>query len=891
MQTVICTIVAKNYLAAARTLMHSIQEFHDNLHLVVLLVDTIDGHFDPNDEPFDVILGTELENIPRFEHFCVKYDILELSTAVKPFLLEKLFNKYNADSIIYFDPDIVVYSRLDELLQLLEQYTAILTPHILQPLNDDRSPGELDFLRVGAYNLGFFAISRKGDWHSLLRWWQARLYNYCTREVAQGLFVDQHWADLMPSFFEGIYILRDPGYNVAYWNFKNRNLQINEQGEYTVNGRPLVFFHFSGFAVADVEVVSKHQDRFTLSDLNESYRQCFKDYKAKLLQNGYQETQHYPYTYWAFKDDVVISVVLRACLRKHDRTGERWPTPLDIASPGNFRQWAVTPQDTSLLSPYAMKLYEMRHDLQIAFPDPQGKHQELYANWFVQQKNSLSMFHPVYIAPVEEALQQHSQKVMRSVDVPPRSLGQRVARTLQFYRYYPTVIKPHLPLNVMDVRSDNYTGPGGVYGAVRKILKHLRLLQFVRRLVGLRLILSARYFFSYPATDIPGLPVLAATLPPQHSRGVNVIGYVYSETGVGQIARNLLQCLDTVNFPVAVHPIETYDTSRKNDRIADQFEKGTPHIVNVFNVNADMTLPVKATLNPAIYQDHYNIGYWAWETANFPEEWKGNFSVYNEIWTFSEFVREAIATHTDLPVVKMPVSINVDLPSDSSRASLGLPETCFLVLFVFDALSIIQRKNPLAVIRAFREAFSADEYNNGVRLVLKANNLGRFPEEAIQIQNELQTVNGILLNSYFSRLKTNALINACDVYISLHRTEGFGLTIAEAMYLGKPVIATNYSGNTDFMNSENSFPVPYKLVALDQDHPPYTAGSQWADPDWMYAAHVLRRLYVDQGERQQIGKSASDYMRQHHNLETTGRRIASRIDYIISRLERGLSIT
>src|SRR5712692_253447 len=154
-KSIICTIIARNYLAQARTLMRSIQTFHPDVHKVVLVVDPIEQYFDPRQESFEVIMGQELR-IPNWPHFAMKYNVLELCTAVKPYLLKYLFEKYDAEKILYLDPDIVVYHPLDTLLELLERCTAILTPHIVEPLTNSQHPDEIDFLRLGTFNLGFF---------------------------------------------------------------------------------------------------------------------------------------------------------------------------------------------------------------------------------------------------------------------------------------------------------------------------------------------------------------------------------------------------------------------------------------------------------------------------------------------------------------------------------------------------------------------------------------------------------------------------------------------------------------------------------------------------------------------------------------------------------------
>ena len=177
--------------------MESIQQYHPDVHLVVLLVDTIDGYYEPEAECFETVLASDL-NIPHWQHFAMKYTILELNTAVKPYLLEVLFDRYQAQKVIYFDPDILVYRRLDDLLAYLDGHDLVLTPHITAPIDDGYRPSEQEIMQAGIYNLGFVAFSRQGKWRELLHWWQDKLYHYCLVDIENHQFVDQRLDGFCP---------------------------------------------------------------------------------------------------------------------------------------------------------------------------------------------------------------------------------------------------------------------------------------------------------------------------------------------------------------------------------------------------------------------------------------------------------------------------------------------------------------------------------------------------------------------------------------------------------------------------------------------------------------------------------------------------------------------
>ncbi|MBK8137136.1 MAG: glycosyltransferase [Chloroflexi bacterium] len=895
---VVFTIISKNYLASARVLMRSIRALHPTLSLVTVLVDEIDGSFEPDHEPFQVLLASEL-GIPRWRHFSMKYDIMELNTAVKPYAIQVLMEKHKAKRVIYFDPDIQVFSRLDTIFELLDVNLCVLTPHITAPLNDEFSPSELDFLRVGTYNLGFFAVSRTSDWRNLLRWWEQRLYENCTREVERGLFVDQHWMDLVPSLFAPVHILRDPGYNVAYWNLATREMAVDSAGGFTVNGTKLVFFHYSGFSVSNLERVSKHQNRLSFDNLNAAARRCFTEYRQQLLEAGVEDTSAYPYAYGRFQNGLPVTDSLRICLRHADSKGEIWADPY-VTGKGSFLEWATQPGSVppfSLLSPYALTLYKSRADLKTAFPDIMDSAEYAYAEWFVKWADPTDGRIPLYTEPVRRALMTSARpkpaESGATIARKPSAL-RRLRRAARYYRDYPTKVKPFLLPEAFTEPSPVFTGPTNTYGQIRNLLLRTGLLRRAKRLIGLRLILSAREYFS-TTPEIHGFradregrshferpdSATGAAAPVPITYGVTVVGYLRAETGVGQIARNIIACLQDVDFAVNGYLLDAGNAYRQQDGSVDAARERADRYVQIFNVNADQSHLVYHSLGPAFYARHFNIGYWFWELAEFPDVWQSAFDLYDEIWVASKFVHDAIQPKTTKPVRIVPVSISVLLPEHTSRAQLGLQEDQFLVLFVFDALSVVERKNPWAVIRAFETAFTAQERAESVRLVLKVTNLDRAPEAA-RLRVEVQRVNGILIETYLDRLEINALISHCDVYISLHRSEGYGLTMAEAMYLGKPVVATGYSGNVDFMNEENSYLVPFKLQELGAPYPPYEAHQLWADPDQNTAAKLLRHIYEHPEEARLKGQIAAQHIRKHYNIQTRGHEIAQQLARILA---------
>ncbi len=261
----ICTIIARNYLPAARVLARSFREHNPGGTCWTLVIDDQGGEVDPAGEPFTVVRPEQL-GIEQWHQMTAGYNVLELSTAVKPWLLRYLLNEQGVERVAYFDPDIQVFDSVQEVDDLLREHPLVVNPHLTAPMpRDGHKPAETDILVAGSFNLGFagFAAGPKTD--ELLAWWSERLATDCLVAPERGYFVDQRWMDFAPGLVEGFFILRDPGYNLAYWNLAGRDLR-RRGNRYEVDGRPLRFYHFSGFDPERPHLLSKHQDRIQLSE-------------------------------------------------------------------------------------------------------------------------------------------------------------------------------------------------------------------------------------------------------------------------------------------------------------------------------------------------------------------------------------------------------------------------------------------------------------------------------------------------------------------------------------------------------------------------------------------------------------------------------------------------
>ena len=356
--------------------------------------------------------------------------------------------------------------------------------------------------------------------------------------------------------------------------------------------------------------------------------------------------------------------------------------------------------------------------------------------------------------------------------------------------------------------------------------------------------------------------------------GVNVIGYLRGELGVGESARLMLGALRAVGIPHATASVDRHLQSRQGAAYVAA-AKGAPYDTTLLCVNADMTPTVAASV-PSLLEGSYRIGMWYWEVEDFPASQHEGFRHVDEVWVATDFVRRAIEPHSPVPVC----TITPPLPQPRAvpgrtRADLGLPERP-IFLFAFDYLSTVERKNPWGLVDAFEAAFTPGE---GPLLVIKSINAKRRPGQAERLRLRVAGSSDIiLLEEYMDAVDRDALMALCDCYVSLHRSEGLGLTMAEAMAFGKPVIATGYSGNLQFMTEANSFLVPWTPTSIPTGCEPYPPGGIWAEPDLEVAARLMRTVLEDSGLAAARGLQAVEDLRTLHSPEAAGCLVAARLN-------------
>ncbi|HEX4780402.1 MAG TPA: glycosyltransferase family 4 protein [Usitatibacter sp.] len=968
------TIASKNYLAYATTLAESYLQAHPDHDFILVLVDKADGLV-----PARLACGAEVIEIANFAipdlaRFIYRYTIMELNTAVKPFVLGELLERRGYETIVYLDPDIQVFSPLASVRAALEDASIVLLPHILRPYGDERMPSDLTILQSGTYNLGFIGLKRGESSRRMLEWWSSKLYRDCVVDIPRGLFVDQKWIDLVPGFFPDHRIVHDPGCNAAYWNLHERPL-AREEGKWTVGGAPLAFFHFSGYVPFLPASLSKHQDRHELRDMP-LLRSLTDAYAAALIANGYEASSRFPYAFARLANGVRIPLELvRDAMQWAAHAGV--PTPCPVSDPEAFCRWLmsrnVMPQCPGVgvlfhfllarrgdvVQAYPAALHDSRDQGFREWIRTSGVREYVLADLLAYENDAAiddpvaDLFGKLRDAGRGDILARHEDRWTDGAAL--AALGRWVSgsagRQLRLDARHAQALARAVPavtriLNLYFLRGDlqaRFPFPDGAFASWLRDSRYelgLELAQvslfeeFVRDSASLiekmRLLYShrgsppgpevslgrlaerlrevaspldprtaTRVIVSETGIDPPdlvaGISALEeeatqralSSLEPREAfefdrraregvacRGdavrVNVAGYFDAPSGMGESARSLRATLAHANAAVGEmslpHPLSQSAVLPSQPAIF-----GWPHAgvdASIVVANADAIEQAAAFL-PAHFAGRRKAAYWVWETEEMPRRFARASRGLDEIWTPSRYSAEAIAKSVDIPVRVLPHVLDfgaLDAAADDRRR-FRLPKDGTLFGFVFDPLSVLERKNVSGLVNAFRAAFRADD---NCWLVLRVNGrpTGSYGYDKLRACAASERI--LFVEGTLDRTEAHSFMRSLDAYASLHRAEGFGLTCAEAMGMGLAVIATGYSGNMEFMDEANSVLVPYRVVETDRAHGAYPAGSRWADPDLEAAASLLRSL-KERDRREALGRRARASVRERLDARVVGR--------------------
>ena len=817
--TAFFTICSANYLPYARTLHASLMKAMPGARLVVFLADEIDGRFDAAALPFEVVEARALE-CPHFWDMAARYDIVEFNTAIKPFCFQHLLKQADLDEVVYLDPDVFVISAFEELDALLAapETSIVLTPHSTAPLDDGRNPDDVQMMKAGAYNLGFCAVRRSASADAFLTWWGARLVDNCRVAAHEALFVDQKFCDLVPAYFDGVRILRHKGYNAAYWNLASR----------PVTKSSAITDEASGVWRAGADPLRF----FHFSGVAPGDRSVFSRHQDR----------------FAVRDIGALRDLLYAYLDELDRFARLGAVALSSVN------YAYGRFDTGVAIADVMRL--VYRDVHPAAPRSReeafGGDLDIYLLQAPQIPFDAT-------APVTRTMYAAwSQRADLMAAFPLQDAGARRG----FLSWF------------TDQGAEDFELPPALVDATRALAQTRPARRGAPGFVDGRSAGEGEAPVPWGATA-PG----GATAARDDAVGLSMFGYFTAETGLGSAVRGNYRAAVAAGVDVVAHDIP----GRKPMVVPDfSLANGAPtRDCALFHLNADETMRLASLAPLAARSARRRIGYWVWELSSFPLSWAPAFDEVDEVWTPSEFAAASIGMRTDKPVIVIPHPVAArprTVGAAELRARLALPADRFLVLSGLDVDSFVSRKNPAAAYDAFRAAFPSDDEDVGLVIKVRRGEWRRVKEMDALLDRVAADPRVFVLDDVLSPADLSDLQHACDAFLSLHRSEGFGLWIAEMMARGKPCVVTDYGGSRDFANGEAAMAIPYDLIDLREQDYPYGDGRQWAAPRIDAAAAALRALKGDPALRSRIGASAAARIRDTLSHERIGELIARRLD-------------
>ncbi|MDA8018747.1 MAG: hypothetical protein MPN21_14995 [Thermoanaerobaculia bacterium] len=935
-----CTIASHNYMAMATVFASSYREHHPDAEIYVCIVDRRDPEIDYDSLPFRCIFAEDL-GIPAFSSFSFRYDILELNTAVKPFLLSVLRDRFAHDRAFYFDPDIWILDRLEGLMARLDKHPVVLTPHVTAPLDDDHDPAERKILQVGIYNLGFLGLRLDDATQAFLDWWQDRLHRFCLADPPHGLFVDQQWASFAPALVDGVFVERDPIYNVAYWNLPHRHPR-HVDGAWRVDGRKVAFFHFSGVRFDDLRTVSKHQDRLAPGSRPE-LRPLFEEYRDQVCDAGHRRWQRHPYTYGHFLGSSGAQVapipdVARRTLQRVDPRARRWVDPFDASHPDSFFRWLEEPLPVPAgrVNRAVLALWEERDDLLLTFPDLQDLDLHGFLDWVDEETSGGRPPLPrVFLRGLRSRV---PRRVARHLNVRGDSAAGRVYRaqldeevvlaTLRTYRAgnliswlndpvpgrrHERPLITRLMMLLFEIREDlrrDYPDPLGddqqsfAYWFCREGAVEFDVAEEfvtpVRRSLRWRSRLGLlRHRWSGEGAEPPiAAPPMTPDSGPEEAPsekarseserlrpgGVQLVGFFAEDASREESSREQGEALASCDRDVVRLALDQNVWGKSSGgRIHPP--NGAPYDLTVLHVPPYRTAEALSTL-PISVRAGRVVGWWSWDLAHLHLGGVSGLGELDEIWAPSTFVQNAVTPLADGPVRLVPPYVPIPSGGAAERALHGeeaAHDDRVIFFSSFDAGDVIERARPLALVELWSSLLRETQMTGRTPLLsIRIDRAGRKTELVDELRRRARALgeSAVVIHDD-PTVPESALLASCDVWISLDRGSGFGLRALRAIRLGKPVIATGYGGVMDFLDEDTGYPVDYELSRLTRHEGVFPAGAVWAETDLRHALERVCQVCGDPKAAARRAEAAVVRVRAVYGREPVSERIAT----VLSRLQ------
>lgn len=792
MKNIIFTICSANYLTKAKITLDSVAK-HSSYETVLFLT----GSKPPIEKDFGhtiITVDQAVTSADTLNKMGAKYDFTEFNTAVKPFCFQYFFNK-NYDRAVYIDPDTLTMSDLDGLLDTLGvTRKALATPHYFAPPPDDgQTPSALDISRSGLLNFGFLGLAKCDEVTLFLDWWQNELAHNCVIDISNGIFVDQSWGQQIICMVPDLEIMRHPGWNVAYWNLHERTLS-RKGSKYYVDSQPLVFFHFSGFTPK--EQVSKHGNRAKIAP--KSAIEKLANYYADLLETHAdmddQEDyfQHFdngkpitPVHRQAMKmaNPTIHATALNEIVYNADVFYKKMPLDLVIAPDNEIRLF---------VEPIIAATLKMRPDIQRHFSITEDCAE--IRSWFMNGGHvEMDISH---------------DDIPETLAAPPK----RVKRKQLF-------------LNLLKLMNNRITRR--IAYSSEFLTKALRRLRYSHPDVITKTSQVRERINAYNR-NFTNLSINTNTL-------YRYYGYFDYSSGLAQAARLMAEDLAEAGQINEIVKLEKASGNKVTDfKISNTRATSNSPVINIFHCNLDMVEPHFREHKPV----GKNILYCVWELPLFDQKWFEYIDLFDAIWVPSVYVQDNLRQQYGIlsRVVAHPKRPMVS--KKPTKTSKSTKNKAIKTLVAFDTNSFPSRKNPLGALHALIDA-AKQMPKTKFEIIVKQQGYFESLDLLLADFEKMSNVKIIHMTEVANPSKWEKTLLSTDIFVSLHRSEGFGLVIQEAIERGAKVITTGYSGNVDFCVHENVKMTNYSLKKVKESEYPVHIGNWWAEPDLEDASNLI----------------------------------------------------
>jgi glycosyltransferase involved in cell wall biosynthesis len=809
----LCTIFLRSETARMRALARSFAEHHPGSRATALLLDGSASELEAT-EHVQLIDRSELD-IPDGEVTAALLDTEPLRSALIPSLLELMLEQ---DEItVYADPNIRIYSELDVLGEEAERHGWVLLPTLASPpaAVDGLPPADL-FGSLGAFDTALLVASPVAGVRSALRWWTEQATRAPAPTSADPPLAISWWWD-----FEEAGIDHDPRADVRgpHW----LDLAAGVSGDFAVVRDSGVCAGPRGFAGLEIT----EEDGAYSAD-GDPLR-CFNF-------RGYSPAE--PFRLAGDELEGQAPAIQRLCREYGNEIEELGDEELR-GTPYGLSEMP----DGTLLDGRMRKLYweALRSGAvrESVFTESGNRD---FIGWV--REPGLPAGPPVLNRFVLQIYKERPdlQRAMAHTDTDfAERLGSWVKASAAAEIAFPDQVIPDALRPILEGEGTNGEGTG-----------------------------------SPPSRPRWSEELAPSLLTPADTWGVNVVGFMRSDFGIAHAARLVIEAFDAERIPLLpIHDMRLRRFDTEGSAIATLGAEAGQFPITLVVMNGDEIPKLRARLGDGLFTGHYVIALWFWETDRIPEDWMQCFEVVDEVWVASDYVAAAVGRRASVPIHKIHLPVHVPPVPPTDRSELGIPESDYLFMYAFDYGSVGGRKNPAGLVKAFRQAFKPGE---GASLLLKSSYSFASRQEYAAVRAAAEGHPDIrMLDERLPTDGKNALIAACDCYVSLHRSEGFGLSQAEAMYLGKPVIMTRYGGVLEFANDDNSFLVGYDEVEVGPSRFPYGEHDLWAEPRVEEAAGLMRHVFERREEAREVGERAARDIRSTLSAEAAGKTMEERL--------------